>query len=123
MEKISTVLKTKLEELSNTLVVAVNAMKNEIIEDVATIKSAKARIEENSAELSDIACVLEEFVGDMATVIDHADNLTEVCDEVVDAIDDIPEVTVYDHPDIDLTFDQVEYEIDENGKISFVNAD
>ena len=123
MEKISTVVKTKLEELSNTLVVAVNAMKNEIVEDVATIKHAKARIEENSAELSDIACVLEEFVGDMATVIDHADNLTEVCDEVVDAIDDIPEVTVYDRPDIDLTFDQVEYEIDENGKISFVNAD
>ena len=123
MEKISTVLKTKLEELTNTLVVAVNAMKNEIIEDVATIKSAKARVEENSAELSEIACTLEDFVGDMATVIDHADNLTEVCDDVVDAIDDIPEVNAYDHPDIDLTFDQVEYEIDEDGKINLVNAD
>ena len=36
---------------------------------------------------------------------------------------DLPEVNAYDHPDIDLTFDQVEYEIDEDGKVNLVNAD
>ena len=61
MEKISTVLKTKLEELTNTLVVAVNAMKNEIVEDVATIKSAKARIEEINLQ----AKAIEELINSL----------------------------------------------------------
>jgi len=108
-KEIVTNIKTALNEVSNAVVSAMNALHAHMNEQITVIAKAKRELAEDNDTLVGISVAVNDFVEDIAEVAVDMENVTSTVGNVIDSLDKIPDqILIKDEDDEDDEDDFVE---------------
>jgi DNA repair ATPase RecN len=83
-------IKNAFEEVTKTVVYAMNEIRLSMNEKIATIAKAKRELAEDNETLTDISMAVDDFVEDMVAIGVDLEDVTNAVDDILYDLDNIP---------------------------------
>ena len=83
-------IKNALDEVTKTVVSAMNELRMSMNDKVAIIAKAKRELAEDNETLTDISVAVEDFVEDMTEIGANLEEVTSAVDDILYDLDNIP---------------------------------
>ena len=84
-------IKNALDEVTKTVVSAMNELRMSMNDKIAVIAKAKRELAEDNETLTDISVAVEDFVEDMTEIGANLEEVTSAVDDILYDLDNIPD--------------------------------